>query len=114
MTKDELAAMELKLSVMHLDLQEMEREFSAQANPVELDQAKVGRLSRMDAMQGQQMAMEATRRRQRQLLLVEAAQRRINTGEYGRCQECDEDIDIRRLQVDPACLLCIGCAQKRD
>ena len=114
MTDDELADIEMKLSAMRLELQEMERDFSAQAKPVELDQAKVGRLSRMDAMQGQQMAMEAARRRQRQLLLVETAQRRINAGEYGRCQECDEDIDIRRLQVDPACLLCISCAQKRD
>ena len=114
MTDAELADMQTKLSAIRLDLQEMEREFSAQAKPVELDQAKVGRLSRMDAMQSQQMAMEATRRRQRQLLLVEAAQRRLSAGEYGCCQECDEDIDVRRLQVDPACILCIGCAQKQD
>lgn len=114
MTDDELTEIQVKLSAMSLELQEMERDFSEQSNPVELDQAKVGRLSRMDAMQGQQMAMEAARRRQRQLVQIEAAQRRINAGEYGRCQECDEDIDIRRLQVDPACLLCIRCAQKRD
>ncbi len=32
--------------------------------PVTLDQASVGRLSRMDAMQGQAMAIEAQRRRE--------------------------------------------------
>ena len=33
------------------------------ARPVELDQSKVGRLSRMDAMQSQAMARETQRRR---------------------------------------------------
>lgn len=114
MTDDELSDIEAKLLAKRAELQEMEREFSSQADPVELDQAKVGRLSRMDAMQGQQMAMEATRRRRQQLLQIEAAHLRMNTEEYGRCRECDEDIDVRRLQIDPACLLCIGCAQKHD
>ncbi|MGB1088279.1 MAG: TraR/DksA family transcriptional regulator, partial [Alphaproteobacteria bacterium] len=34
------------------------------ARTVELDQSKVGRLSRMDALQGQAMAQETERRRQ--------------------------------------------------
>lgn len=34
---------------------------------VELDQSKVGRLSRMDAIQGQAMALETDRRRQIEL-----------------------------------------------
>lgn len=41
--------------------------------PVELDQQSVGRLSRMDAMQGQAMAIEAERRRKARLHQVEAA-----------------------------------------
>ena len=79
---------------------------------VELDQASVGRLSRMDALQGQQMAHEAERRRQRQLLAVEGALRRLDSDEYGYCFVCGEDINPKRLQVDPTVTRCIQCAEE--
>jgi DnaK suppressor protein len=79
--------------------------------PVELDQASVGRLSRMDAMQGQQMAQEAARRRQRQLTRIEGALRRIANGEYGYCFVCGREIDVRRLSTDPAITRCVGCVE---
>lgn len=78
---------------------------------VELDQAKVGRLSRMDAMQGQQMAKEAARRRELQLARIDGALKRIESGEFGYCFACGEPIDSRRLQVDPTATRCIGCQQ---
>lgn len=77
---------------------------------VELDQTRVGRLSRMDAMQAQAMSIETGRRRRQKLLQIDAALRRIDEGEYGYCQECGEDIREARLMVDPAALLCIDCA----
>ena len=43
---------------------------------VELDQARVGRLSRMDAMQAQAMSKETGRRRRQKLLLQLATKRR--------------------------------------
>ena len=49
---------------------------------VELDQTRVGRLSRMDAMQGQQMALEAERRRKQELVQIQAALARIEKGEF--------------------------------
>ena len=45
--------------------------------PVELDQARVGRLSRMDALQGQAMAQESARRREAHLVRIEGALQRI-------------------------------------
>lgn len=77
---------------------------------VELDQTRVGRISRMDAMQGQQMAQEAERRRQQQLLQIEGALRKIDAGAYGVCSSCGEEIDIRRLQADPTFTRCVPCA----
>ena len=50
--------------------------------PVELDQSQVGRLSRMDAMQVQEMALEQERRRDFELQKIEAALARIEEGEY--------------------------------
>lgn len=79
--------------------------------PVELDQARVGRLSRMDAMQGQAMAQEAARRRQRSLESIGGALRRMDAGEYGYCFSCGEEIDPRRLQADPTHTRCIVCAE---
>mgnify|MGYP001816285278 CR=1 FL=1 len=81
---------------------------------VELDQTRVGRLSRMDAMQAQAMSKETGRRRRQKLMQIETALRRIENGEYGYCQECGEEIAAARLQIDPTVLLCIGCAQANE
>jgi DnaK suppressor protein len=86
----------------------------AQAAVVELDQSKVGRLSRMDAMQAQAMAQAAVGRRKQQLQRIEAALRRLDDGEYGLCRVCDEAINPQRLAFDPAVLTCISCAEKRE
>jgi len=77
---------------------------------VELDQTRVGRLSRMDAMLQQEMAKETNRRRQSDLQRIEVALKRMGDGDYGYCVQCDEEIASRRLEIDPSSLLCIGCA----
>ena len=81
---------------------------------VELDQTSVGRLSRMDALQGQAMSRERDRRRQLELQKIAAALRRIEAGVYGDCVHCGEAIAIWRLDLDPAAPLCIVCAGKAD
>jgi len=81
---------------------------------VELDQTRVGRLSRMDAMQAQAMSKETGRRRRRKLLQIDAALKRIEEDDYGYCQECGEDIAPARLEVDPTALLCISCASAME
>jgi DnaK suppressor protein len=82
------------------------------AKPVELDQNAVGRLSRMDAMRAQGMALETKGRRQQQLSRIDAALRRIDTGDFGICLTCGEEINSRRLDVDPSYTQCIKCADK--
>lgn len=84
------------------------------AGVVELDQSRVGRLSRMDAMQGQAMSAETNRRRQQQLREIGDALARIDADEYGWCLQCGEAIDPRRLEFDPAASMCVGCAAKRE
>ena len=78
--------------------------------PVELDQQSVGRLSRMDAIQVQAMAVATESRRQDRLQRIEAAMRRLDDGEYGYCLGCDEDIPAKRLAIDPAVTRCVDCA----
>lgn len=81
---------------------------------VELDQTRVGRLSRMDAMQAQAMSVETGRRRRQKLLQIEAALKRMDDDDFGYCEECGEDIAPKRLEIDPTVLLCIGCAEARE
>jgi len=78
--------------------------------PVELDQQSVGRLSRMDAMQQQQMALAAGRQREAQIARVRNALDRMDKGEFGTCVKCGEDIPEPRLEADPAAHLCVACA----
>lgn len=78
---------------------------------VELDQTRVGRLSRMDALQGQAMAQETERRRKRELQRIDAALARLETDEYGYCLTCGDEISVKRLELDPAVTVCIDCAK---
>jgi len=93
------------------ELQEMEEEHKQAGKTVVLDQTRVGRISRMDAMQAQQMALESARRRQHQILKVEGALRRIEAGEYGCCFVCGEEIIAQRLAADPTSTRCMACVE---
>lgn len=93
-------------------LDEIERG-EAGARPVELDPSRVGRLSRMDALQAQALGREALRRRKLELSKAKAALARLEAGSYGECLECGEPIAERRLEHDPGAALCIDCARAR-
>ena len=77
---------------------------------VELD-TSIGRLSRMDAMQSQQMALELRRRREQQLLRVQNALKRMNRGTYGVCGKCRAPMPEERLEIQPEAVLCVRCSE---
>ena len=99
-----------QLEAKKLALESLIISAKSSANAVELDQAKIGRLSRMDAIQRQAMAIETERRRKLDLRRVEAAIERLKSGDFGYCITCDEKIPSKRLKFDPACTTCIKCA----
>ncbi len=103
-----------KLLKLRAELQAIAELGDESAAVVELDQAKVGRLSRMDAMQAQAMAKASSVRREQMLRRIEAALKRIDNDEYGDCKECDEPINPKRLEFDPTAVLCIDCASNRE
>lgn len=111
-TRQELEAIQARLYVLRDELQGLAAQSEQSSRTVELDQSSVGRLSRMDALQAQQMAIEANRRRLAQLQQVELALLRLDRGEYGSCVECGEEVAPRRLAVNPLTLRCISCAQQ--
>ena len=81
---------------------------------VELDQARLGRLSRMDALQAQAMSQASDQRREMMLRKITAAIGRIENDSFGACQTCDEAISRKRLEFDPTALLCIDCASAAE
>ncbi|WP_417517682.1 TraR/DksA family transcriptional regulator [Minwuia sp.] len=90
------------------------RSMSAESRKaVELDQSKVGRLSRMDALQQQEMAKASEQQRLFALKRIHSALARCDDGEFGYCIECGEEISAPRLDIDPATPRCIDCADIR-
>ena len=108
---DDLQIEALKVKVQSL-LRELEAELHASAGDEEvvtLD-TSIGRLSRMDAMQQQQMALELKRRKEQYRLRLENALKRIDEGTYGRCGRCKGPITAERLEIQPDAVLCVRCA----
>ena len=99
-----------RLARRKVELEEMSKLSEEARSTVTLDQQAVGRLSRMDSMQQQAMAEAQERLRQRDLLRIEMAERRINNDDYGYCTECDAEIPDGRLEIDPMAEKCVGCA----
>ena len=105
-----------RLAYFQERLEELEREIQEDmdANPedsgvVDLD-SSIGRLSRMDALQNQQMALELKRRQENQLLRIENAFKRLAKGQYGLCGKCKKPIEEDRLEVFPNTVTCVRCA----
>ena len=114
LSKAETGRLKQQLLVLRDKLTEQREAGREAEQTVELDQTSVGRLSRMDAMQGQAMSKESGRRREVSLQKIAAALRRMESGDYGYCLTCEEDIALQRLEFDPTATLCIDCARKSE
>jgi DnaK suppressor protein len=101
-----------RLEALRTELQATLASGSEQTRPVAPDRA-IGRLTRQDAMQSQQMALELERRNQQRLTQIDSALRRVEEGTYGYCVRCDEEISAARLGVRPEAPICIVCADNR-
>jgi DnaK suppressor protein len=55
------------------------------------------------------------RDRERQLLAkIDEAMGRIEDGSFGTCMDCEEPIEVRRLEARPVSTLCIACKEKQE
>ena len=108
--KNEIASIKLQLENKRSELLRWDEITQDDRKPVELDQSQVGRLSRMDAMQVQEMALEQERRREMEIKRINAALERIGEGEYGFCLKCGEGISPKRLKFDPSTPMCVHCS----
>ena len=107
---DDLAPMRRRLLDERAALSEESEGQADSARPVTLDQSRMGRLSRMDAIQMQEMAAASERHRRGRMQRIDAALARIDAGEFGHCHSCEEPIAPKRLESDLTATLCIACA----
>ena len=77
---------------------------------VDLDQSRVGRLSRMDALQQQAMQQAAEARRESERQRIQVALSLIEQEAYGDCVRCGDEIALKRLHFDPSLITCVECA----
>lgn len=45
---------------------------------------------------------------------IESALAKIEVGSYGNCEECEEPLDIKRLEARPVATLCIACKEDQE
>ena len=110
LTKKDLQAYRKQLLELRAEVEQLSTSSAESRRPVELDQQVQGRLSRMDALQDQQMAIAREERRRNEIRRIDAALDRIDEGDFGYCVTCGEDIDRKRLDYDPTLPNCIDCA----
>ena len=72
----------------------------------------IGRLSRLDSMQMQQMALGMQSRMREEVKQLKDALQRINRGRYGTCDLCRQDIPIERLEFQLDATICIVCFRR--
>ncbi len=111
LTPSQLATLEAALRAMVAQLEETIEDAAASVQAVELDQAAVGRVSRIDAIQRQSLAQasrEALKTRRR---LAQQALAAMEEGTYGECRRCEEPIAFKRLEARPESPFCLRCAR---
>jgi DnaK suppressor protein len=96
------------LQQLRSELQQLLSDSFASSQPVALDQP-IGRLSRMDALQQQEMAKANRAGQQRRLQLIESALAAIKQKNYGECRRCEEPIGYLRLKARPESPFCRDC-----
>jgi DnaK suppressor protein len=114
LTDEQLSEIEADLQVLRAELSGQLDRLGEDSKPVELDQQLVGRLSRMDAMQQQQMAAASASHTKAHLGRVNLALKAIAEGDYGYCRQCDEPIAWLRLKARPDSPLCVRCQEMNE
>jgi len=114
LTKTQLDALKQQLLDLKAELTQLLAMNELASDTVELDQSKMGRLTRIDALQQQAMAQANRSSSQKRLKRVLQSLVAMQAGEYGFCDVCGNTIPLARLQVKPESELCVACQQAQE
>ena len=110
LTVEEQIELEIRARKDLEDLREKATSEEVDPQAVAVDVA-IGRLSRLDSMQMEEVRKDATRRRNQRIHELQQALRRMDEGDYGVCASCQEWISYARLEQKPEADLCGDCAR---
>jgi len=113
LTPEQSAELQALIRQSCAELEALLASSSASSKPVALDEP-IGRLSRMDAMQQQQMAVAGRLAHSRRLQLLRNALQAISRNDYGYCRSCEEPIGYQRLRVRPESPFCLECQSRAE
>ncbi|NNE70133.1 MAG: hypothetical protein HKN29_07175 [Rhodothermales bacterium] len=109
----------IDLEVQRRRLTELEKELVRQIERPEDAESSVspdnaiGRLTRMEALQAQQIGEAGKRRVKQRLFNVRKALAALDEGTYGRCFRCGDQVPAGRLEIMPEARVCVKCAGRR-
>lgn len=111
LTPEQIAELQEELERQLARLERSMRTTEEAMEPVELDQAAVGRLSRIDSLQNQGLTRNLQERERVKLAQIQGAFRRLTEGTYGLCITCGNELPFGRLYVVPEAPTCTACGQ---
>lgn len=109
----ELATLKADLLAARSEVQVLLDETADSTRPVDSEEP-IGRVSRMDAIQQQEMAQAEHQRLEQRLQLIRLALEKIESGDFGYCTSCDGPIGYARLKVRPEAVVCLPCQEKLE
>ncbi len=113
LTDAQLTELEAELVELRGELERLVASSAESVQTVDLD-TPIGRLSRMDAMQDQQMAKANRDSHRRRLKLVQVSLSAVAQDEYGFCARCEEPIGYPRLKAKPESRFCLPCQSSSE
>jgi DnaK suppressor protein len=114
LNSQQLQQLQQQLLQLKTELEEQLNSNQDATNIVELDQSAIGRVTRMDAIQQQSMAVSTRNKVRQRLQSINLALSRYKKEDYGYCKQCDETIAFVRLLAQPESSLCLSCQAKTE
>ena len=113
LTPEQIETAQAKLHGVRAELEQLLQLSKSGSKPVSLEEP-IGRLSRMDAMQQQELVKANRRQHEVRLQQVLAALRRIADETFGECRRCEEPIAPSRIEARPEAPFCLDCQEEID
>ena len=110
----QLQQLQQQLLRIKAELEEQLNSNQDATNIVELDQSTTGRVTRIDAIQQQSMAVSTRNKVRQRLQSVNLALSKHTKEDYGYCKQCDETIAFVRLLAQPESRLCLSCQAETE
>ena len=85
--------------------------FTETSKPVSPDNA-IGRLTRMEAINSQNISEASLKSAQAKLVNLEKALSRLEMPDFGICAQCQKPIPEGRIMLMPQSTLCVSCLEK--